>query len=385
MGRQIRRTIGTTDSHKLSEARDEARKIIADAAKGMDTASREARRAAARAAQVAAERASADSFRSCVEGYLNDPGRRGGAKMKSRTLVEQRLENHAMPRFGDRPIGEIARSEIKDLLRDLVKAGKPTAANRLLGNLKLVFKWAVEGDKIESSPIVDLERPADESSRDRVLTDAELVEIWRGCEGLSRAHAGAIRLMLLTGARRSEAGGLRRSELADGVWNLPAARSKNGRPHIVPLSDLVRQIVEGVPQIEGADLVFTLDGETAINGWSKIKARLDKVIGQARAAASGETYESEKHDLSPHWTFHDLRRTLVTGMIESLGIAPHVVEAVVNHVSGQSRAGVAGVYNRSVLLPQRREALQAWSQHIAGLVAGATPAANVARLTRRAG
>jgi len=383
-GKQIRRTIGTTDSHGLARARDEARKIIADAAKGIDSASKEAKRAIARAAQIEAERAKANSFRSCVEGYLADPGRRGGAKMKSHTLVKQRLENHALPRFGDRPIAEVARSEIKDLLRDMVKAGKPVAANRLLGNLKLVFKWAVEADKIETSPIADLEKPADESSRDRVLTDAELAEIWRSCDGLSAPHGAAVRFMMLTGARRSEAGGLRRSEIADGAWHLPAERSKNGRPHIVPLSELARDVIDSVPQIEQTDPIFTLDGETTIAGWSKVKARLDRKIGEARAKAAEEDYDPETHNL-PRWTFHDLRRSLVTGMVELLGIAPHVTEAVINHVSGQSRADVAGVYNRSVLLPQRREALEAWSRHVEGLVSGTGPGEKVAVLHRKAG
>lgn len=377
-GKQIRRTIGSTDSHKLAEARDAAREIIRNAGKGIDSASREARQEAARKAKVERERSKANSFRSVVEGYLADTGRHGGEHMKSKKLVEQRIELHAMPTFGDWPIADISRSDVKDLLRDMVK-DKPIAANRLLGNLKLVFKWAVEADKIEASPIADLDKPAAERSRDRVLTDDELVEIWHGCGKLSKAHCGAIRLMMLTGARRAEGSGLRRSEIKGVDWNLPADRSKNGLPHVWPLPALAIEVIESVDQIDDGDAVFTFDGETPVNGWSKVKARLDRKIGEARAEAAGEKYDPKKHDMA-HWTFHDLRRSLVTHMVEDLGIAPHVTEAVINHVSGVSRAGVAGTYNRSVLLPQRKEALEAWARHIAALVAGVKPAENVARL-----
>ena len=386
-GRQVRRTIGSTATHTLAEARGEARGIIKDAARGIDSASKAARQEAAWQARREAERASANTFRSVAEAYIADPGRHGAARNKSKRLIERSLENHAMPHFGDRAIGDIHRSEIKDVLRALVAAGKPVAANRLLGYLKLVFKWAVHADKIEASPIADLDKPAAEQSRDRVLTDAELVEIWPACDELSKAHGGAIGLMLLTGARRTEAGGLRRSELSEdgATWTLPAGRSKNGRPHIVPLAGLARDVIAAVPEIkadkDATDHVFTLDGKRAVNGWSKTKMRLDRKIADARAEAAGEELDPDKHSM-PSWTFHDLRRTLVTGMIETLGIAPHVVEAVVNHVSGASRSGVAGVYNKSVLLPQRREALEAWAKHIEAIVTVAERPSNVATLRR---
>ena len=380
-GGQIRRTVGTTNTLKLSEAREAARAVIRDAARGMDTASRQALKEAAQGAQHDAERVKANLFRIVLENYLADGGKHGAANLKSNTTIRQQLERHAIPRFGDRPIADIQKSEVKDLLRELVAARTPVAANRLLSYLKRVFHWAVEADKITSSPIADLAKPADEVSRDRVLTEGELAEVWNACGKLSPANGGAIKLMLLTGARRNEVGGLCRSELSDDgeTWNLPAARSKNGRPHIVPLAELARDVIESVPQVDGGDYVFSLDGKRSVNGWSKTKRRLDQSIGEARAETARERYGSEKHHM-PHWTFHDLRRSMVTGMVDDLGIAPHVVEAVVNHVSGEARAGVAGVYNRSVLLPQRREALRAWAKHVQAIVSGTEPDSNVAAL-----
>jgi len=368
-GQQIRRTIGTTASHKISEARKEAQRIVEAASRGEDIASREAKQEAARLAKIEAERSKKNSFRSIVEGYLADPGRHGGAKMKSHKLVEQRLENHCMKQWGDRPIAGIHRSEVKELLRDMVRVGKPIAANRLLGNLKLVWKWAVEQDKLEASPIADMDKLVEEQSRDRVLTQEELRAVWKGCDSLSKAHCGAIRLMILTGARRTEAGGLLRSEIVDGDWHLPAERSKNKLPHIWPLSESALAVIASVPQVEDGDPVFTLDGKRSVNGWSKTKAKLDAAIAKARAKAAGAKKPDPKKHALPRWTLHDLRRTLVTDMNEKLAVPPHVVEAAVNHVSG-AKAGVAGVYNRASYMPQRREALGKWASYMAAVVAG---------------
>ena len=388
-GKQIRRTIGTVDTHSLAEAREAARAVIRDAGQGIDSASRQALKEAARQKQREAERAKAGSVRATVDAYLADPGKGGGATLKSRKLVEQRFENHVLPLWGDRTLASITRADVRDLVRNIA-IKHPIAANRVLSNVRRLFNWALAQDCIDHSPVAGVEAPSVEVSRDRVLTNSELAAIWRGCDKLSAVQGTAIKVMMLTGARRTEVGGLRRSELSDDglAWNLPATRSKNRRPHIVPLSELAGAVIESVPQVtdDGADgdLVFSLDGKRAVKGWSKIKTRLDHAIGEARAGAMGDKKSNAGKYAITAWTFHDLRRTLVTGMIEDLDIAPHVVEAVVNHVSGQSRAGVAGIYNRAVLLPQRREALEAWSRHIQAIVSNVEPVSNVATLKRRA-
>ncbi len=384
-GKQIRRTIGTVDTHSLAEAREAARAIIRDAKQGIDAASREALKEAARQMQQEAERARTDSLQATVDAYLADRGKGGGATLKSRTMVKQRFENHVLQLWGDRPLASITRADVRDLVRNIATK-HPVAANRVLSNVRRLFNWAIAQDRIDHSPAAGIEAPSVEVSRDRVLTNSELAAIWDGCDKLSAAQGATIKIMMLTGARRNEAGGLRRSEMSDDglTWNLPASRSKNGRPHIVPLSALAREVIEGVPRVAGGDPVFSLDGRRAVNSWSDVKTRLDRAIGEARAEAAGEEkYDGGKYAI-PGWTFHDLRRTLVTGMIEVLGIAPHVVEAVVNHLSGQSRAGVAGIYNRAVLLPQRREALEGWARHIQAIVSNVEPVSNVATLKRRA-
>ena len=154
------------------------------------------------------------------------------------------------------------------------------------------------------------------------------------------------------------------SEIEGDTWNLPAARTKNGLPCLVPLSTIARDILDALPRI--SDYLFTTGRarlDRPISGWAPAKARLDELSG-----VTG-------------WRLHDLRRTLVTGMNEKLGIDPHVVEAVVNHVSGSAKAGVAGIYNRATYLPQRTAALEAWARHVVALVEG-TAKSNVVDLRR---
>jgi len=117
-----------------------------------------------------------------------------------------------------------------------------------------------------------------------------------------------------------------------------------------------------VKRIEDANLVFTTTGRSPVSGWSKIKDRLDEAMGKP-----------------PHWILHDLRRTAATGMAE-LGIAPHIVEAVLNHISG-AKAGVAGTYNRAAYAAEKKAALERWAAHITGLIEGRP--ANVTALRGR--
>jgi integrase len=164
-------------------------------------------------------------------------------------------------------------------------------------------------------------------------------------------YGAALKLLALTGCRREEIAGMRRGELSADLstWTIPSTRAKNHREHVVPLPPLARAIIAELPA--NGDLVFSTNGAAPIAAWSRIKRKLDRAM-----------------KLKQPWVVHDLRRSFVTGMGE-LGIRPDVIELCVNHVSG-ARANIAGVYNRSELLPERTAALQRWADHVAGLAAG---------------
>jgi hypothetical protein len=166
-------------------------------------------------------------------------------------------------------------------------------------------------------------------------------------------------------------------DLDGAMWSLPRERTRNGLPHDVPLSGEALAILRAVTRMPGRELVFG-SGEGPFSAWSSCKAALDGKIAKARAAARlcrpmarGERPDP-KLDALPEWRLHDLRRTLVTGM-NDLDVPPHVVEAVVNHVSGEAKRGVAGTYNHAKYNRQKRRALDLWAAHVAALVAGEPP------------
>jgi integrase len=191
--------------------------------------------------------------------------------------------------------------------------------------------------------------------RDRVLTEEELHYLIQGVNAEQSIFGPLIRFLLLTGQRRGEVAGLLWSELRDlssenAFWEIPAWRTKNKHGHLVPLLPKAQDLLLKLPRV--SNLVFTTTGDTPVSGFGKAKARLDVRMNAMRL----------NDNLGPisAWTLHDLRRTMVTVMNEKLKIAPHIVEAVVNHMSGSAKIGVAGVYNRALYLEDRRQALRSW-------------------------
>jgi integrase len=238
------------------------------------------------------------------------------------------------------------------------------------------FGWLVKHRKVATNPALGVHVPPPPDARERTLSSDEIRWFWQACDAVGGPFGAMARVLLLCGGRREEARCLTRGEIsADGtLWTIPGIRTKNGRPHVVPLSPLLRDVLASVPRIESsAGYVFTLDGRAPIAGIAKCKDRLDRAM---RAAARKE--RGRDVEIAP-WRLHDLRRSFVTGLAE-LGVRPDVIELCVNHVSG-TRGGIAGVYNRSELLPERRAAIERWSAHVLGLVSG-TPS-NVVAMERK--
>jgi integrase len=363
----------------LAAARELATKIHRERKLGADVV---ANHKAQKVREATAPLHQAGSFASTVHDYMvrhaiaktrnwHETGRMLGADYDSDGSFEER-KNGLLARWGDRPFAEIDRADIKAVITEARDSGVPGIGRRnkraseararaLHTALSSLFSWAEEKDLIDASPLNGLKRPDSAIVRNRFLADDEIVAFWKACDKVGEPFSVIYRLLLLTGARLNEVAGMKWSELHDdGSWHLPSERTKNARPHVVPLSPAAQQLIAGVKRNNNpADLVFTTTGTSAVSGWSRSKRRLDKAM---LAVCKGKT--------TPPWRIHDLRRTFVTGCIE-LGIAPHVIELAVNHVSGH-RAGVAGVYNKSELILERKAALARWSDHVAALVAGTT-------------
>jgi len=250
-------------------------------------------------------------------------------------------------RWGSRRLANITDTDIIAAL-DGISARTPILANRLHAVLHKLFDWARSKKLlVTANPCVGIERPAKEQSRDRVLEDKELRKVWLAADKLGHPYAGIVKLLILTGQRRNEIAGLRWSEIDESVLHLPAARTKNGLAHDVPLSAPAQAVISNLPRIADADLVFTIKRQP-ITGFSRMKERLDK--------ASGVT----------HWTLHDLRRTVASGL-QRLGVRLEVTEAVLNHRSG-STAGIVGVYQRHDYAAEKADALARWADYVDALV-----------------
>ncbi len=249
--------------------------------------------------------------------------------------------------------GDVTR-ELERLISDIgAKGGKGTRANRGLAAIKKLYSWCVDQGIVENSPVVGLKPPIREESRDRVLTDDEIIAFWKGCEAEGYPFEQFGKLLLLTGQRRQEIAAMRLSELDlnRGTFTLKADRTKNSTAHIVPLSGQALDILRSIPRFLGSDYVFTSTGRTPISGFGRFKDRLDTFVGL------------EVED----WRFHDVRRTVATNMA-ILKVPPHIIEAVLNHKSGIV-SGVASIYNRHAYLDEKREALQTWADRVEELTA----------------
>lgn len=257
------------------------------------------------------------------------------------------------------------------MLDAIVDRGAPIVANRTLAIFRRLCHGAIERGIVTVSPCDKLKPPAAEKSRDRVLTDDEVRLAWRAFESIGWPFGPIAKLLLLTGARRDEVASATWAEidLAAKTWTLAKERSKNGVAHEIPLSDAAVAILAELPRIgERKDaLVFSTTGKTAVSGFSNAKVQIDAAMLGLLKAAAGEV------EAPARWTFHDLRRTAASGMA-GLGIAPHVVEAALNHKSGTIK-GVAAVYNRYSCAAEKRAALDA-------IVSGQT-VANVVAFARK--
>ena len=240
------------------------------------------------------------------------------------------------------------------------KGTSDARGRKMHGALSVLFRWLLRHRKVRSNPCVGVERPGAPPPRERALSDAEVRWFWRGCEKLGAPYGPLLQVLLLTGARLDEVTGMRRDELSEDGATLDRARRARQEPPPEPAAAAVagarghrRRAARG-----GADLVFTRTGKL-LTGFSRAKAQLD-------AAMLAAAREEDPAAAVPPWRIHDLRRTCSTGM-HTLGVAPHVVEAVLNHVSG-ARAGVAGVYNVAEYRAEKEEALRRWAQHVQGIV-----------------
>lgn len=334
--RHRRVTLGSATAIPLARARKNAADLHAKVRLGRDPAG-EKDEARVRAAETVG---------AMLQTYIAH--KRTRLRAGSLVNIQRHLLKHCRPLHGLQ-LAKADRRAIAARITAVAAGSGPVEANRVRASLAAFFAWCMRQGMCEVNPVLGTDRQP-ERSRARVLDDDELRAIWNATKG-DDDYSAIVRLLLLTGARASEIAALSWSEVVDDRITLPPARTKNAREHVIPLAAVARAIIDVRPRRAERDLIFGQRRDRPFAGWDLSKKALDARIGA----------------IAP-WTHHDLRRTMATRMAE-IGVMPHVIEAVLNHVSGHKH-GVAGIYNRSTYEREKMIALDRWAEHVLATVEG---------------
>jgi integrase len=245
--------------------------------------------------------------------------------------------------LGAKDIRAVTQHDAQAIVDGAMKRGE-SARNTTYKCLKAFFAWAAGRVGVES-PCAKIERPSKDRTRDRYLDDDEIRVLWTAADAAGGVPAALCKLLLLTGCRRNEVTHLERSEVKGASIELPGERTKNGRPHSVPITPMIRAVLDTLPK----------SGKFALTGAAK------GVGGHAKARKKIKT------PTLAHWRFHDLRRTFASGLAR-LGVPIQVTERCLNHVSGVSANPLVKIYQQHDYQREVRDAFEKWSAHVDSLV-----------------
>jgi len=341
-GKQHRQSIGDFPNISLKEAREQVRRIQAAVIDGENPAyeNRRAVEAKSKARQTL-------QISNLVDLYdqLHLSQLRTG--YQARTFLREFARD-----FGHANITDFTKQDFVGILNEIVAAGNGTKANRVFTHIKSFFGWAIGQGYLEHSPCEYVKKPFKEKSRERFLSDQEIMWFWQVTGEELEPFGYMARLLLLTGQRLSEVSRMSESELQGrDHWHLSSDRTKNGTQHDVFLSDAAQEIVWRDNRVAGAYL-FSTTGYSPVQSYDKPVKRFRSRMNELAGA-----------DL-PHWSFHDLRRTCETGMA-MLGVAQPIIDRCTNHLTGR---GMSRIYNQYQYRNEKTEAWQRWADHVNGLV-----------------
>jgi integrase len=289
-------------------------------------------------AKIEAQKPKPETIKAVIADYLEAIR----AKKRPRTYqgIKRHLENFWTPLHGHY-VNSVTRADVATELRKLAKRG-PVVANRCRADLSAFFKWAIGGGLCDSNPVVGTNKQDENAPRERSLSDAEAAAMWLAVPQGDYGHI--LKLLLLTGCRRDEIGGLRWSEidLEARTITIPEIRTKNHNEHVIPLTASAIAVLNDIPHRAERDYVFGTNRDGGFSNWSRAKVGFD-----------------EKLKFTQDWTVHDIRRTVRTGL-GKLGVVPHVAEAVLNHLP----AKLIRTYDRHSYAEEKKAALQAWANHL---------------------
>jgi integrase len=326
-GKRRRMTLGRYSAISLAKARTLALEAQATVASGQDPRAR-----------------GAMTVGDLAEDYIA----KHTVTLKSGPEIARRIRRNIVPVIGNVALAELHRRDATRVIDTVIGRGAPIEATFVFQDLRGILRWAVARGDLDHDPIAGMPGPPAGKPRDRVLTDAEIRQLWTVLPTtLSPTYQRIICLCLITVQRIGEVAGMRRAELdlKQRLWSLPGSRTKNGHPHVVPLSSHALEII-GEPE---GELVF--GNCPPVNVTSAIyKAK-------------------ERFDIA-QWTPHDLRRTALTGMAK-LGVPPLVLGHIANHRTTTKAGMTLSVYVHHAYEREKREALELWADRLRGIVSGA--------------
>jgi len=367
-GKPYKYTFGRYPAIALAGARELGAEALRSVAGGMNPAQEkaEAKRLAKQPPRKL--RSQIVLFEEVVDDFIANYAKKRTRDWKN---TEAMLKRHFVSRWSGMDVAAIQKRDVLDALDDMVEDGLGPGANRAFSQLRKMYNWLVEKDRLKGSPCYGLKKPVDESSRDRYLSDEEVFLHWSASDALPYPWGPCFKLLLLLGQRLSEVARSPWSEFDGNHWSIPKERTKNRRPQELLLPTQAMAIIDALPRIPFLDeneqdrmspYLFTTVGYAPISGFSKKSPEhadiMRKLAGQ-RAEAAG--LDPRDVTIEP-FTNHDLRRTMST-YFGRLRIPAEVGEATLNHVSGKV-SGVAKVYNRWEYFDEKGEALQKWADHV---------------------
>lgn len=341
-------TIGKFGEWTIQQARNRARDVLNDSAKGIDQGARQ---------RADAVRKASDKVDLLIDEFIL----KHASKNRSGNETRRILYRDALPLIGSRSIHGVTKRDVIAMIERVADRGSNYMANRTLAAARKFFNWCVSRGVIDASPAAGVVAPTKELSRDRVLSRVEIRAIMKAATQMGYPFGTIAQLLFLTAQRRDEVAGMRWSEIDfdNSVWTLPGERTKNGNAHDVHLSRSASQLLANTPRFAAndagsCDLVFTTTGTSSVSGFSKAKRQLDELSGVA------------------DWRIHDIRRTVVTEM-SKISVPVHVADKILNHRSGVI-SGVTAVYQRNEFTDERRKAMDEWATQLSRVVDSDAPA-----------
>ena len=327
-------TLGRAEAIQATEARRQARELHGQIAAGKDPADDKL------------------AYRNASLGIAYEAFKKEHLPKVSREHAKGReriFERHFLPKLGDKVLSEISRAEIKEIVDKIARKHKSAACNAQRG-FSAFLSWCVEHGLIEQHVLRGSKLPAQYRPRERILTDDELFAVWTACEGSPRVWRAYFRMLIVTGQRRTEVADMRWDEInLEGLtWTLPAHRTKNRREHVVPISPLMMSVLREAPGKDGFVFPAPLNQKLPLRAFGRQTNELRK-----QAKVSG-------------FRLHDIRRTAAS-IMGKIDVAPHVIEAILNHKSGII-SGIAAIYNKHKYEREKAIGLRRYGEYVEALI-----------------